>query len=597
MTDQPSQPAAFSRTAAFAIQVDRNVTLQIVGMTMVVLAALSVLPSPLVAAWMLVAIAVVAVEHRCLRLMAAGRSASPMVGRCAAAARIMASALYAAAALALIVAGGPGERLFAVALMCASMLNGLMRYYRAPGLMAASLAPHILVLAFVGLHLARIAVLEGHWLSAAAAGFAIAVIAMQIASTRAQLAGAWTELMTARREAEERARVADSANRAKSRFLATMSHELRTPLNGVLGMVQGLSGERMTPAQHERVDVIRRSSESLLAVLNDLLVFSQEEADALELHMEAFDLAELVSGVAAVHRPRAAGRSLAFDVEIADDARGRYLGDAARIRRVLHSLIDNAVKFTHMGGVVVDVQWAENRLLFRVADSGIGISEDNLGRLFQGFFQADNSLARRYAGTGVGLAVARKLTSLMGGALESSSVLGHGSAFTLSLPLERTPPVAASTDARPGVGGADRCVPLRVLAAEDNAVNQLVLRTLLAPQGISPTVVADGRQALYAWESESYDIVLMDIQMPDMDGIEAARAIRSRERATGRPRTPIIAVTANAMHDQRAEYEAAGMDGFVAKPVDAAELLAVMQRALAQTRMDGAEADPRSRAA
>jgi len=407
---------------------------------------------------------------------------------------------------------------------------------------------------------------------------------------RAQLAAAWGELMSARQAAEEREQAAEAANRAKSNFLATMSHELRTPLNGVLGMVQALTTEKLSPAQHERVKIIRRSSESLLAVLNDLLDLSKIEACALELEIAEFDLEHLVRGVVAAYRPQAEKKGLRFDFEVEDSARGRYDGDSARIRRILYSLADNAVKFTEAGVVTLSVAREGGDLLFKVRDTGIGIAPEELGHLFEGFYQADAGRTRRYGGAGLGLAICREMTQLMGGAIEAQSVPGEGSTFVARLPL--TP-----TRARPEPGRVEQPAQepaqpgeVRVLAAEDNDTNQLVLKTLLSQAGIEPTLVENGRQALEAWENQHWDVILMDIQMPVMDGVAATRAIRQREGETGRARTPIIAVTANAMTHQVAEYRAAGMDGMVPKPIDIVALFQAMEQALEPAEDEGLRA-------
>ena len=368
-----------------------------------------------------------------------------------------------------------------------------------------------------------------------------------------------------------------------------MSHELRTPLNGVLGMTQALAADALTPVQRERVSTIHRSSESLLAVLNDLLDLSKIEAGSLELEKVEFDLERLVHGIAAAYQPLAAKKAMSFRIDVAGPARGRYLGDSARIRRVLYSLCDNAVKFTDDGGVTLRVERDADRVLFCVSDTGIGIARDDLAHLFEGFFQADATLSRRYGGTGAGLAICGQLAALMGGTIEASSKLGVGSTFTLALPLQPVEPTEALTVADVHPAEPESAAGLSVLAAEDNVTNQQVLRTLLALAGITPTLVENGREALAAWERQGWDVVLMDIQMPEMNGIEATRAIRLREMETGRPRTPIVAVTANAMTHQVAEYEAAGMDGVVAKPIDLANLLNAMEQALAQASAIAAE--------
>ncbi|HEY5007344.1 MAG TPA: ATP-binding protein, partial [Caulobacteraceae bacterium] len=425
--------ASYPHPVAFSIQINRNVAVQVLGMGMVSLMGLSVLAWPIVLGWTLIAVGALALEHRTLRLVASGGRYAQVAGFWAPALRVFATTLYALAALALIAKGGPGERLFAFALMSASMVHVLMRYYRSPRIVAASVAPYMIVLALVGYGLTVTALRQGHWLGALASGFTIATFALQFWSARGQLAGAWSELMAAREAAEERERAAEAANRAKSDFLATMSHELRTPLNGVLGMTQALMGEILTPTQHERVTIIRRSSESLLAVLNDLLDLSKIEAGALELEEVEFDLEHLVRGVAAAYRPQAAKKDLRFEFEIAPDAHGQYLGDSARIRRILYSLCDNAVKFTRAGGVTLRVDEAADCLVFRVDDTGIGIGESHLGRLFEGFFQVDAGLARQYGGAGLGLAICGELTALMGGRIEAESELGAGSTFTLRL--------------------------------------------------------------------------------------------------------------------------------------------------------------------
>jgi signal transduction histidine kinase/FixJ family two-component response regulator len=585
---QPATLAGYPHPVAFSIQIDRNAAVQALGVVMVCLMGLTILPWPVVAAWTVVGIAVAVAEHRLLRLVADGGRFAPAAGAIAPIVRVLATTIYAVAAFALLVFGGPGERLFAFALMSASMVHVLMRYYRSPQIMAASLVPYVIVLAIVGQGLERRALQHGHLLGALGSVFTIATFGLAFWSARGQLTGAWNELMDAREAAEERERAAEAANLAKSAFLANMSHELRTPLNAVLGMAQALMGEVLTPLQHERVGVIRRSGESLLEVLDDLLDLSKVEAGAFDLEMTEFDLEPLVRGVVAAYRPLAAKKDLTFEFVIADEARGRYLGDPARIRRILYSLCDNAVKFTHEGGVTLRADREPLRLVFRVADSGIGIGRDDLGRLFEGFFQADATLTRRYGGAGVGLAICGQFTSLMGGVIEAASEPGRGSTFTLALPLERAVPaktqVAAARSAE-----TDGLTELRVLAAEDNAVNQLVLKALLASAGIEPTMVVNGREALSAWEDQDWDLVLMDIQMPEMNGIEATRAIRLREAETGRVRTPIIAVTANAMTHQLGEYAAAGMDAVVAKPVDVGALFNAMEQALA--RADEAEQD------
>ena len=584
MSPRPGTPPgstgfAPAQAVAFVVHASRNVVIQVVGLAMVVMTALNVTPWPYVAGWATAAALVLAAENQVLLSAAKGQRLRRRSTVWASGLRVAATSLYALAALTLIARGGPTERMFAFALMSASMVHVLMRYYGSRWVLATALAPYIGILALLAVKQASEALAKGHPLAAAIAFFTLVLFALQFWSARAQLAAAWGELLAAREAAEQRERAAEAANLAKSNFLATMSHELRTPLNGVLGMAQALTTERLSRTQHERVKIIRRSSENLLAVLNDLLDPSKIEACALELEIGEFDLEHLVRGVAAAYRPLAERKGLTFDFEVSETARGPYGGDSARIRRVLYSLADNAVKFTEAGGVKLTVERSAGDVVFAVSDTGIGIGADDLDHLFEGFYQADAGRTRRYGGAGLGLAISREMTELMGGAIEAQSTPGEGSRFIVRLPLAPAAPQTGLSDAS-STSEAQTTGELRVLAAEDNETNKLVLKTLLAQAGVVPTLVDDGRQALEAWESQTWDIILMDIQMPVMDGVDATRAIRDRERATGRRRTPILAVTANAMTHQVAEYHAAGMDGMVPKPIDIAALFQAMERAL-----------------
>ncbi len=382
---------------------------------------------------------------------------------------------------------------------------------------------------------------------------------------------------------------AEAANRAKSTFLATMSHEIRTPLNGVLGMAQAMAAEDLSAPQRERLDVIRQSGETLLAILNDVLDLSKIEAGKLELEAGEFDVGDLARGAHAAFGAVAQRKGLAFALTVEPDARGVYRGDATRVRQILYNLVSNALKFTEAGEVAVSVARDGGDLRLTVSDTGIGIPSDRLASLFQKFEQADASTTRRYGGTGLGLAICRELAQLMGGTIDAASAPGEGTTFIAVLPLawvgEAAVPACATTVA---VGAADELVALRVLAAEDNEVNRLVLRTLLGQVGVEPLIVETGVQAVEAWAREPWDVILMDVQMPEMDGPTATGIIRAREAAEGRRRTPIVALTANAMSHQVAEYRACGMDGFVAKPIEAARLFAALQQVLDVTEAEAA---------
>ncbi|MDB5435394.1 MAG: hybrid sensor histidine kinase/response regulator [Phenylobacterium sp.] len=376
------------------------------------------------------------------------------------------------------------------------------------------------------------------------------------------------------------------ANAAKSAFLATMSHEIRTPLNGVLGMAQAMAGDDLSARQRERLGVIRQSGETLLAILNDVLDLSKIEAGKLQLEEIEFDLAEVARGAYSAFTALASQKGLSFGLDM-ERARGRYLGDPTRLRQILYNLISNALKFTEHGGIRVTAVFQDGTLELAVADTGVGIPPENLAKLFAKFDQLDSSTTRRFGGTGLGLAICRELAQLMGGEIEVESELGLGSRFSVRAPLTHVGSERSSVEVQPTPAAEGEPLALRVLAAEDNAVNQLVLKTLLHQMGVEPTVVDNGQAAVEAWEAAHWDVILMDVQMPVMDGLTATARIRQTERLQGRARTPIVALSANAMSHQVSQYLAAGMDSHVAKPIDAAALFEALRCAVEPAAEDG----------
>jgi PAS domain S-box-containing protein len=372
---------------------------------------------------------------------------------------------------------------------------------------------------------------------------------------------------------------AEAANRAKSAFLATMSHEIRTPLNGVLGMAQALGSDALTPVQRDRVEVIRASGEALLAILNDVLDLSKIEAGRLELDESEFNLGDLMTMSCAPFQEAARAKGLRFVLEL-ENGLGRYRGDPNRLRQIVQNLVSNAVKFTEVGEIRATVEWCGDWLEIKVSDTGPGISVDDQQRLFAKFEQLDSSTTRRFGGTGLGLSISRELARLMGGDIKVATDQGHGATFTVSLPIVLLGEEVQVPEAAAHPTGGHGVAALRVLAAEDNPVNQRVLETLLSQLGVDLTIVETGAAAVAAFDQGGWDLILMDIHMPEMDGVAATTAIRSLEAGRGLVRTPIIALSADAMSHQVATYLASGFDGHVAKPIVVQTLIETIEAAL-----------------
>ena len=376
--------------------------------------------------------------------------------------------------------------------------------------------------------------------------------------------------------------VAEAASRAKSQFLANMSHEIRTPLNGVLGMAQLMAMEsNLSDKQRRYLDIIRSSGESLLRVIGDILDFSKAEAGRLALAREAFDLRERVDMTLRLMENRAQAKHLELAWRVADAVPRRVTGDAARLHQVLANLVGNAIKFTDRGSVEVEVDLADAgplegmwRLEFTVADTGMGIDSAYLPHLFAMFSQADESSTRRHGGTGLGLAISRQLVELMGGEITVDSEPGRGSVFRFTILVGKAEDVAEHGQT---ASPAPQTLAGRVLVVEDDPTNRTLAKAMLRVMGCDPMLVEGGQQALDWLEAEPCDLVLMDCQMPGLDGFETTRRIRERECAGG-VHLPIIALTANALSGDRERCLAAGMDDYLSKPYSREDMAAVLSR-------------------
>ncbi len=386
----------------------------------------------------------------------------------------------------------------------------------------------------------------------------------------------------------ERTAQLERANAEKSRFLANMSHELRTPLNGVIAISETLAGKQTTAKGRELAELIVSSGRLLERVLTDILDFSKIEAGEITLSHDEFSMERLVGGIAELHRASALGKGLTFHWAVAPEAEGWFSGDTVRLTQVLSNLLSNAVKFTEAGEVRLEVTRDEDGVAFAVSDTGIGFDEETGARLFRRFEQADASIRRRFGGTGLGLAISRSLIELMGGRIDVTSTPGKGSTFIVRAPLEALEGQAADDSGDEAqdidIAGA------RVLVAEDHPTNQKVVELILESVGVTPTIVENGALALAALKAERFDVVLMDMQMPELDGLSATVMLRAWERETGTRRTPVIMLTANALDDHIRSSHEAGADLHLSKPIHAQALIeSIMHAIAAQPDADVAE--------
>jgi len=507
---------------------------------------------------------------------------------------VFGSSIWVVGALALVKTGEIGPLIIGLAILVGALTHVIstsLTYL--PGFLAAALPLVMGIISVPG-----IMIVSGAYPDAAIFQASIAMIFLLTYSLSAAYQSWQRETKLARTLVE-----VSLASDAKSQFLATMSHEIRTPLNGIVGLSEVLNTTKLNASQQEMVNLVRTSGETLERLVSDVLDSAKIEADKLELCLAPFDLRETIETAAHTFRTRAEEKAVAFNLEIHPEAEGRYLGDAVRIRQIISNLTSNAVKFTEKGQVDIQVDALQIdgesvELRIQVSDTGIGFDPKASQHLFNRFEQADNSISRRFGGTGLGLSICKSLCELMDGSISATSQLGSGSRFEVRIQVKYAEALKTGLRLPMGLMNDDTAflneasvgsTGLRVLVAEDNPINQKVITFMLEPMGMTPVMAANGREALDLFKVGSFDLVLMDMMMPEMDGLAATQAIRVWEKENNLPRTPIAMLSANAMSEHVKAALAAGCDVHIAKPVTPAALVTGMTEALFMDHDDNSE--------
>ncbi|WP_426039823.1 response regulator [Brevundimonas sp. DC300-4] len=457
----------------------------------------------------------------------------------------------------------------AALLIAGAIVNGVIVSAGSRHLTWASIGPQILC--FSALAVSTITAGHSALLAVQIGGASLLFV---LAATAASF-----QLSAKLKQAEDGRQAAEAANVAKSHFLANMSHEIRTPLNGVVSMADLLSRSNLGPADREMVDIIRSSGDTLTSLLGDILDMARIEAGEVALEEAPYHLGDLLRATCALFSLKAAEKNVALVVDLPEDVDRMVLGDAGRIRQVASNLISNAIKFTSIGQVSVSARLTPGGLVrLKVSDTGIGFDASNGTDVFARFQQADGSITRRFGGTGLGLSISRDLVALMGGSMGSSSIPGVGSDFWADLPF-----IVATehqTDSVEDKEGLPLDHTIRILVADDNATNLKVVGLILDQAGVESLAVENGLEAVHAFRVGTFDAILMDMQMPVMDGLTAIQEIRKLERELGLNRVPIAVLSANAMADHVAAAMDAGADTHIAKPIKPATLIEAIERLL-----------------
>ena len=484
-------------------------------------------------------------------------------------------AVYGSMSVYMWFSGGEVGRVFAMVQCAGGLLHVSLHMHHARPVLISAVAPHATY--FLGLP-AFSAIASRNWPELLIAIGCILYMSHLVVTVRQS--SSTTGALKAARDAEQHARRrAEVASAAKSDFLAVVSHEIRTPMNAVISAANLLRRTRLDSQQREHVSMLIEAGDVLMGLLNDVLDFSKIEAGKMELESAEMVVRDRLSTIVRIWEPRALANGVRLVVRVAPDVPAVVRTDPLRVQQILFNLMSNAVKFTEDGEVSIAVSWADGRLTMAVADTGCGIAADRMAQIFNSFEQADVGTTRRYGGTGLGLSISRKLAELMGGTLSVQSVYGEGSTFVLSLPMTVVEK-ATIQPARP-VETEGSLAGRSILAADDHEVNRRILQLLLEPHGCHLTLVENGAEAVDVASTQRFDAILMDMQMPVMDGLEATRRIRA---AAMNGATPVIALTANALDLHRAAWEAAGVQGFLTKPIDPGLLATTLAAACAIER-------------